>query len=204
MTCYADLRVLIDGQSRFQRREISRYNGAFPIALPIRDQDRFLTLAACAQATFISYNAGTQMAAYVAPGATGSLAPAFGQWSVGYQNHSVALTTDSFTAFTAGQFQQAAAIDASLAGIAIWETSWAENMLGVQYSGSKNWNEPGGSAMSTTTPGQIIVDQTVGSPFGTNMPVLRWTAPQDGTISIGSSFRAICENANTEPIDRAA
>ena len=43
---YADVWVLVDGQVRFQRREINGYNGAFPIAIPIGENDRFLTLAA--------------------------------------------------------------------------------------------------------------------------------------------------------------
>jgi hypothetical protein len=155
-----------------------------------------LALVGYAQATVV-YDAGPEMAAYVAAGTTGNLAPAFGQWSVGWRDHSAALTTNSFTAFTAGQFQQASEIDAGLAGIGIWETSWAENMLGVQYSGTKLWNE-GGSSQAETTVNQIVVDQTVGT--GTNMPVLRWTAPQDGVISVDTSFRAICENGTNQPI----
>jgi hypothetical protein len=43
---YADVRVLIDAQVRFQRRQISQFNGAFPITIPIGQRDRFLTLAA--------------------------------------------------------------------------------------------------------------------------------------------------------------
>jgi len=42
----ADLLVLIDGQSRFQRREIDSSQGAFSIEIPIRDKDRFLTIVA--------------------------------------------------------------------------------------------------------------------------------------------------------------
>jgi hypothetical protein len=42
---YADLRVLVDGQVRFQRREINAYNGAMSITIPLVDRDRFLTLA---------------------------------------------------------------------------------------------------------------------------------------------------------------
>ena len=41
---FADLRVLVDGQSQFQRRAISGCTGAFPVAVTIRDGDRFLTL----------------------------------------------------------------------------------------------------------------------------------------------------------------
>jgi hypothetical protein len=156
-----------------------------------------LGLAAYAQAD-VSYNAGTEMAAYVDGAESGTRAPAFGQWSVGYRSHSTPLTTSSFTSFTTAQYTEAGDIDASLSGVGVWETSWAENMLGVQYAGSKLWND-GGSDMAKTTVNQMIIDQTVGT--GTNMPVLRWTAPQDGTISIGTAFRAICENANVGPID---
>jgi hypothetical protein len=42
----ADVWVLADGQARFKRREINVFTGACPIAVPIRDTDRFLTLAA--------------------------------------------------------------------------------------------------------------------------------------------------------------
>jgi hypothetical protein len=42
----ADLRVLVDGQSRFQRREISGYSGAIPASVPLSASDRFLTLVA--------------------------------------------------------------------------------------------------------------------------------------------------------------
>ncbi|MCG2684869.1 MAG: hypothetical protein L6306_14800, partial [Planctomycetales bacterium] len=44
----ADLWVLVDGQVRFERREIngySGYRGAFPVSISIGDDDRFLTLA---------------------------------------------------------------------------------------------------------------------------------------------------------------
>jgi hypothetical protein len=156
-----------------------------------------LGLAACAQAAVI-YDAGPEMAAYVASGTTGNLAPAFGQWTVGWRAHSAALTTNSFNAFTAGNFQQTTEIASpDLDGCAVWETSWAENMLGVQYSGSIQWNA-GGDEMSTVTLNQMVVDQTVGT--GTNMPVLRWTAPQDGVISVDTAFRAICENGTNAPI----
>jgi hypothetical protein len=43
---FADVVVLFDGQVRFKRREINGYSGAMPISLPIRESDRFLTLAA--------------------------------------------------------------------------------------------------------------------------------------------------------------
>jgi hypothetical protein len=43
---YADLRVLVDGKSRFCRREIDGLSGAFSVAVPIDDKDCFLTLAA--------------------------------------------------------------------------------------------------------------------------------------------------------------
>lgn len=42
----ADLWVLVDGQMRFRRREISVLNGEFAVAVPIGEHDRFLTLAA--------------------------------------------------------------------------------------------------------------------------------------------------------------
>jgi hypothetical protein len=45
-TASADLWVFVDGQVRFRRREINKYSGAFPIALPIRRDDHFLTLVA--------------------------------------------------------------------------------------------------------------------------------------------------------------
>ena len=41
---YGDLRVFVDGQVRYQRREINAYNGAMPINVPLADRDRFLTL----------------------------------------------------------------------------------------------------------------------------------------------------------------
>ena len=43
---YADVWVFVDGQVQFRRREITRYNGAMPIVIPINDKDRFLTLVA--------------------------------------------------------------------------------------------------------------------------------------------------------------
>ena len=42
----ADIWALVDGQTRFQRREINRSQGAFSIVVPINERDRFLTLAA--------------------------------------------------------------------------------------------------------------------------------------------------------------
>jgi hypothetical protein len=39
---YADVWVFIDGQMRFRRREITRYNGAFAIMIPINNDDRRL------------------------------------------------------------------------------------------------------------------------------------------------------------------
>ncbi len=41
----ADLWVLVDGQVRFERREINGYSGAFSVLISIGDNDRFLTLA---------------------------------------------------------------------------------------------------------------------------------------------------------------
>jgi hypothetical protein len=41
-----DVWVLVDGQPRFRRREICGLNGAFPINIPLGENDRFLTLAA--------------------------------------------------------------------------------------------------------------------------------------------------------------
>ena len=42
----ADIWVFVDGQVRFRRRQINRCNGAFSIAIPLGENDRFLTLAA--------------------------------------------------------------------------------------------------------------------------------------------------------------
>jgi hypothetical protein len=42
---WADVWVFVDGQVRFRRREITRYNGAMSVAIAINDYDRFLTLA---------------------------------------------------------------------------------------------------------------------------------------------------------------
>jgi hypothetical protein len=42
----ADVWVLVDGQMRFQRRDISSANGEFTISVPICQRDRFLTLVA--------------------------------------------------------------------------------------------------------------------------------------------------------------
>ncbi len=44
-TVWADLWVLVDGEKRFRRREISSYSGAFPIVVHLSDNDHFLTLA---------------------------------------------------------------------------------------------------------------------------------------------------------------
>ena len=41
---FADLWVFVDGQIRFRRREINGYGGAFPISVPVGENDRFLTL----------------------------------------------------------------------------------------------------------------------------------------------------------------
>ena len=46
LAAYADLWVLVDGQVRFRRREINGLNGAFSVAIPLDESDRFLTLAA--------------------------------------------------------------------------------------------------------------------------------------------------------------
>ncbi len=45
MKVSADLWVLVDGQVRFERREIDGYSGAFPVLIAIGDDNRFLTLA---------------------------------------------------------------------------------------------------------------------------------------------------------------
>ena len=42
----ADVWVIVDGQSRFRRREINRFNGAMSVNIAIAEHDRFLTLAA--------------------------------------------------------------------------------------------------------------------------------------------------------------
>jgi hypothetical protein len=42
----ADLRVFVDGEVRFQRREVNIHTGALRAVVPIRDGDRFLTLVA--------------------------------------------------------------------------------------------------------------------------------------------------------------
>jgi hypothetical protein len=44
--CVADIWVLIDGQRRFQRRQINCVSGVFVVQVPIGKTDRFLTLAA--------------------------------------------------------------------------------------------------------------------------------------------------------------
>jgi hypothetical protein len=43
---YADLWVLVDGRSRWQRRQINGSHGAFSIVIPLDRNDRFLTLVA--------------------------------------------------------------------------------------------------------------------------------------------------------------
>ncbi len=43
---YADIWVLVDGRVRFRRQEITGRNGAFSIAVPLSENDRFLTLVA--------------------------------------------------------------------------------------------------------------------------------------------------------------
>ena len=43
---YADLWVFVDGQPRWQQRQINADHGAFSIAIPLRERDRFLTLVA--------------------------------------------------------------------------------------------------------------------------------------------------------------
>jgi hypothetical protein len=43
-TVFADLWVLVDGHSRYQRREINGLSGGFAVDIPIRETDRFLTL----------------------------------------------------------------------------------------------------------------------------------------------------------------
>jgi hypothetical protein len=51
-----DLWVFVDGQVRFQHRKTNYYKGAIPIDIPIRDGDRFLTLAATDGGHPIEYN----------------------------------------------------------------------------------------------------------------------------------------------------
>ena len=43
---YADILVLFDGQLRFRRREVNGSSGAMVVSIPIREGDRFVTLAA--------------------------------------------------------------------------------------------------------------------------------------------------------------
>jgi hypothetical protein len=43
---HADLWVLVDGQVRFKRRDFNRFSGPAPVAIPIDDANRFLTLVA--------------------------------------------------------------------------------------------------------------------------------------------------------------
>jgi hypothetical protein len=42
----ADLWVLVDGQMRFGRRQLTSSKGLFPVVVPLDRKDRFLTLAA--------------------------------------------------------------------------------------------------------------------------------------------------------------
>ena len=42
----ADIWVFVDGEVRFRRRQINSSHGAFTVAFPIGQQDRFLTLVA--------------------------------------------------------------------------------------------------------------------------------------------------------------
>jgi hypothetical protein len=42
----ADAWVLVDGKMRFRRCEINAFNGAFPVVIPLKAADRFLTLVA--------------------------------------------------------------------------------------------------------------------------------------------------------------
>lgn len=46
LSVYADVWVLVDGQVRYRRREINGMTGAFTVAVPLTENDRFLTLAA--------------------------------------------------------------------------------------------------------------------------------------------------------------
>jgi hypothetical protein len=45
VNCYADIRVLVDGSARFQRRQINSSGGGYSVLVAIGDDDRFLTLA---------------------------------------------------------------------------------------------------------------------------------------------------------------
>jgi hypothetical protein len=49
-----DIRVFVDGQKRFQRRDINSYGGAQPIDVTIDDNNRFLTFAVTAPQGFSS------------------------------------------------------------------------------------------------------------------------------------------------------
>jgi hypothetical protein len=42
----ADVWVFVDGRIAFRRRQVNRYSGAMPVVVPIKQGDRFLTLAA--------------------------------------------------------------------------------------------------------------------------------------------------------------
>jgi hypothetical protein len=52
----ADVRVLVDGRMRFQRCEINRRSGVCRVAIPLRNADRFLTLAATDGGDIICYD----------------------------------------------------------------------------------------------------------------------------------------------------
>jgi hypothetical protein len=43
---FADIRVLVDGEQRFSRRQINSTHGPFAVSVPLRENDRFLTLVA--------------------------------------------------------------------------------------------------------------------------------------------------------------
>jgi hypothetical protein len=53
---YADVWVLVDGQTRFRRREINGPNGGFAVVLPIEEKGRFLTPAATDAGNEISWD----------------------------------------------------------------------------------------------------------------------------------------------------
>jgi hypothetical protein len=53
---FADVWVFADGQLRFKRWQITRYNGALPVSVPIADSERFLTLVATDGGNGISFD----------------------------------------------------------------------------------------------------------------------------------------------------
>jgi hypothetical protein len=53
---YADIRVLVDGEQRFSRRQINNTHGAFAVNIPLQETDRFLTLVATDGKDGISYD----------------------------------------------------------------------------------------------------------------------------------------------------